>query len=1743
MASAKRFLGFAIAPLAAVVFIALAFAGWFFSGQQPGQGADELSSEGVAFEVVDAAHREFDGSPALALSFSLPLDAKADVGQFVQVLEMPPGPNSHKARVRDDEDDDYSGHSDAALGTGVSRAPEDTRLDDGKPVSGAWVVGDNPRLLFFPHIKPQTRYVVRVQAGLPAKSGARLASEERFSIQTAAVAPAFYFASKGMVLPAAQNGGLPVTTVNVPEVDVQFLKVKPDALPKFLEMVIAGPTRQVNARGEDDEEDGGYYYYDRATRLQGAVNGWTLDSINKLTTSAFLGRFVTEQKANRRAVTFLPVESIPALKEPGVYVAVMSQPNRFRHEYQTTYYYVSDLGLHVRQYAGKGADTFVSSLTSGKGVGGVEISWLSAEGKVLARAETDGDGRANFAERPKDAKVVVAKKGEQLSLIALKEPALDLAEFDIGGLTSAPVRLFAYSGRNLYRPGETFDVSVMARDADGRSVPAQPVQAILRRPDGKAQWTASWAPEEKFAGYYRKAIELPADAATGFWNLELRADPAARVASTVLRFNVEEFLPERMKLDLTTSADRLEATSGWQIDVAGNYLYGAPAANNKLLGVVNAERNRNPLEKKLPGFVFGDADEDSVKSRVELPESELDSDGKASVAVDLSPVHKRRSPFSVRATLSLLESGGRPVVRSIERTWWPAPVLVGLRPMFVGAYAREGSNAEFEIARAEMGKGGAANLKAGTALPVRLFRENRNWYWRFDDQRGWHSGFSESDELVATTQVSIPAGGRGKLSLPVKYGRYRVEVLDPETRLTTRYRFYAGWAAKDDETQGVRPDRVALKLDKPAYADGDTAKLTITPPHAGEALITVEGDKLLWSRRMSIPADGSTIDIPIAAEWKRHDLYVTAMVLRPGSAGEKGGAGVTPARALGLTHLPLDRGSRKLNVAMEAPKKMAPDQPLKVKVKVPEAKGQTAMVTLSAVDVGILNITSFKSPDPHGFFFAKLRYGHDLYDVYGRLIEKMDGQKGKLKWGGDAAPKPTKSLPKKVRLVDLFSGPVALDANGEAEVSLAVPDFNGSLRLMAVAASGERFGMQEAEVTVAAPLVVELATPRFLSVGDSALLALDVHNLAGAEQEVKIKVSNGDGLVIKNGEQKVSLKDQQKRILRIPLEAGTAIGLTEVQVRIESPLMKLDRTFPLQVQAPTPRQTVLKRFTVNPGETLEVKEADLSGFLKQTVNATLAVSDKAPIDVRSAVQGLLTYPYGCAEQTTSTAYPHVFIDEAAAKAFGLKAYTQAQRAEMLDKAIGRLAGMQAPNGGFSLWGNVNEYQYWLSAYITNFLLDAREQGFTVPAEMEKKAVDFLLTGLQQGVAGLPRGPLNYNENSVWNDWRYAGSGRFGVLAYGAYVLARQGKAPLATLRTLAEASEQAHSGLGLVHLGLALKLMGDEARSKAAIDAGLKKPRVNNYWWGDYGTNLRDWAQMYVLLQKHELTPEGRENLVGMVAGEIEKNRYISTQEKLSLFLLGRSFANQQTGDWTAEVTGLAGIIASAPSDASPSSRRTRPAGSTLGVPGSSSSITITTKGTHFLPLPAPDLSTGVKLKNTHKERLFIELNYAGNPAKAPEARRDVFNIKREWYTADGKELGNRALKVGETLIVRLNVKTKGRYANGLVVDYVPAGVEIENANIVQGEHNGMEIAKVDMRQAMQDTRIKHVEFRDDRFVVAARLEGEMNFFYRVRVVTPGKFVMPPTYAEDMYQPMVYGLAGGGENRLVEDGKSEMSKQ
>ncbi|NML17675.1 alpha-2-macroglobulin family protein [Azohydromonas caseinilytica] len=1717
----KRGIAFAVVLLLA----ALAIGAWWWHEQRLSAAPAALSDPDAPFTTLDCKPRLLDDRPALAVVFSQPVDARQDFSRALRVVDLGPAKADGEARERSAE------QPASAAGS----APDE------KLLQGGWVVGDNPRLVYFPFIQPQRRFRIEVDAGVKAQDGRALADAHRCEVVSEAMPPSFFFASRGVVLPAGQNGGLPVVTVNVPEVDVQFLRVTPEQLPRFLERVAGGRkgARDADAEGnaEGDSEGRGGGYEPPGRRLQGLVGGWELDQLRQSARSVYLGRFATDDTPNRRHVSFIPVEGIRELQEPGVYIAVMGQPGRFDSEYQVTYFYVSDIGLQARRYAGS-LDAFSTSLKSAEALRGLQFELLDENGRSLARAQGDSEGHAHFDGAFDTAALLVARYGDEhqgaMSVLALRAPGLDLSEFEINGHPSRNTKLFVYAGRDLYRPGERFELSVLMRDADGKPLPPQPLTATLKRPDGRSVSTSVWKPEEKFPGYLRHAVALPPDAPTGSWLLELRADPGAKRADAAWKFQVEEFLPERMKLELSTARPVLLPGEAFEVAVRGDYLFGAPAAGNRLLVAAATARQPLALPQKWPGFVFGDFADDELARRQEVGEQELDAQGRTEVTLPL-PDLRPDSPMLVRGSFSLLESGGRPVVRSIERVLWPAPKLLAVRPLFDGQVAPENSTVGFELIRVDV-NGKPQPLKKA---PLRLVREDRQYYWRHDDQKGWHSGYTETDELIESGQVALQ-GERTRLTLPVRWGRYRLEVDDPETGLTLRYRFYAGWGAQEAQDVGNRPDRVQLKLARAPLKAGERAQLSITPPHDGTALVTVEGDRLLWSQRIDVRASGTRLDIPIDPAWARHDLYVGVTALRPGSRGER----VTPARAVGLMHLPLARTERQLKVAIQAPAKVLPETRATVRVKADGLDGQPALVTLYAVDVGILNITRFATPDPLDFFFGRHRYAAEQLDLYGKLIEKMEGSTARLRWGGDAGMRDSKSLPKKVRLVELFSGPVALDAQGEAAIALDIPDFNGTLRLMAVVAGADRFGKADAEVVSAAPLVAELATPRFIAPGDSAFIALELTNLSGAPQELKVSLQGAEPVRVGGTAQTLSLKHQQRATLRFPVEATDAYGLGRLRLQVASASgLRIQRESVLQVQPATPAETEIRRLRLQPGESLKLDAQALARFHPGSAALSLAVSDKPPLNLRPLVQGLLDYPYGCLEQTTSAAYPHLFIDEAQAQALGLKPRSREERAQFVEGALGRLAGMQKANGGFSLWGD-GGYETWLSAYVLGFMQDARDQGFSVPDALYRKAQGWLLQELQQApnrfpqlpaalqaaisasgpraaassASGVDAGGLSNRDRNLLRDSHQ----RFAELAHAGYILARDQKAPLAMLRYLHDQQRaKARSPLPLVHLAIALKLMGDEARSQAALDEALQRPYGlpgtrpgwDSDWLGDYGTPVRDLALAYALLGRHDLKHARRENLFFDAADRLGGRGYLSTQERLALFLAARAAgvaggSGNNGNGWKAQLAMGDAVQA------------------------------LASKGVEQRSLDAAALSRGVSLLNQDTRPLMVEVQSSGYPLKAPAARNDVIELQREWFDAKGQPLpAGQALNVGELVIVRVQARASRRIEDGLIVDRVPVGMEVENLNLSQGpKAEEFQIGGVNVAAAMADSRVKHREYRDDRYVAAARLDGDwLPVFYLLRVVSPGRFVVPAPFAEDMYRPELRGVGAGGGMVVIND--------
>ncbi|HEY0862182.1 MAG TPA: alpha-2-macroglobulin [Pseudoxanthomonas sp.] len=1598
------------------------------SGQLPEASGQPIKAQAArveGFALVGAYPDQHDGDLAIALEFSRPLVGSQDFDALLVVKDA-----------------------------------------NGAAVKGSWVLDDKGRVLRFPSVEAAKDYEVTLKAGLSAADGTRLGKDDTRKVHTGELDPAVGFASQGSVLPARESRGLPVVSINVPEVDVEFLRVTEKQLPKF------------------------FAEYQRGGRR----GSWDLDSeygdstpLGKLAEPVYLNRFVLGGKPNERVLTYLPIQDIRELQDPGLYFAVMKRTGKFAGEFETAFFTVSDIGLHTRAYKDK-LFVHTASLQDGSATGSVELKVLDARGEAILAGKTDGNGNALLNYTLDAGHVLVATRGKDVSMLPFNQPALDLSEFAVAGREQAWFDVFAWSGRDLYRPGETVRISALLRDNDGRPVPApkqgggQPVFLRLKQPDGKVFRETRLQPGAQ--GYLSFEQAIPTEAPTGRWQVEFRTDPASKEAVQGMTLRIEEFLPERMKLDLDAAQPVLKPGQALKLKATAAYLYGAPASGNRFTAKLAVAVEQHPLEQ-LPGYFFGDPTMELPKDAKDIIDTTLPENGVLQEDIALPAEAKPRSTIAALVSGSVYETGGRTVNRTLKRVLWPADALVGIRPLFDdkdGADAN--ANAGFELVRVDA----AGKPRPGKGLKATLVRELRDYHWNYDEDGGWDYDFTRRFENKDTRTLELGTGA-SKIDFPVEWGEYRLDVFDPATGLTTRYPFRAGWSW-DDQNRGLdaRPDKVKLALDKTGYKAGDTLKVTVTPPHAGKGLLMVESDRMLYVQAIDAKP-GSTFSIPVTKDWERHDIYVTALVFRGGSAPSK----ITPARAVGVAHVPMDRRDRRVAVGLSVPRQMRPEQNLPVTVSVPELAGKLAHVTVSAVDVGILNITRFPVPDANAQFFAQRRLGVDAYDIYGRVIESFEGGSAKIRFGGDmalAALPQAKRPTSRVQTVDLFSGPVKLDGKGNARVALRVPDFNGTLRVSALVYSDTHYGNRDRETVVRAPIVAEVSLPRVLAPGDRSTVTLDVQNFTGKAGAFKVLV-NGEGpLDIGEGGRTADLPADAKRTLTFPIVAGEGYTTAQVRVRVEGNGFKVDRRYDVPVRAGWPAVLRSRTQVLDSLAPVEMGAGFADGLMPGSVTARMTVSALPPIPFASALKGALEYPYGCAEQTTSKGYAALELDDATAKMLGIDGLDARKRRERMEGAFGRLASMQVANGHFSMWGNDDYVNPGLTPYIAEFLLDAREGGFAVPETVLQKALTRLNEDLLAGGAQF----YGYDRRDHL---------KFANQAYAGYVLARVNRAPLGTLRALYD-NERGKSltGLPLVHLGIALTLQGDKARGAKAIAEGFARTGDRPEYLGDYGTRLRDDALMIALVHERKLARPEYDRRAISLGRELDARRnsgwlWLSTQEQVALARLGKALMVDQkklvSGQWS--IGGESQAVAP------------------VRLFGRSVDHAALARGLRFTPEGSPPL--------------YASLDVAGIPRSAPAPDNRQVGIERRYYTTDGNEWKGGTLKEGEALIVRVGITPHVAMPDALFTDLLPAGLEIENFNLGDARQwaevvvDGIAISD---RGSAAD--VKHEEFRDDRYVAALKLErgSTAKVFYLVRAVTPGTYTVPPSLVEDMYRPDIRGV-------------------
>jgi alpha-2-macroglobulin len=1619
-----------------------------------------------ALTVIDTSEVIVDGSSTLVITFSVPLNPNLNFSNLLRLVDRQAG-----------------------------------------NVDGTWELSDNGLELRHRYLEPNRKLELTIDKMLAAINGNSLKEVYQTEIKTQDRKPMVGFASSGFLLPSKSMSGLPVTTLNVNKIDVNFFKVKPEQLSDFI---------------------ADYGFINQLT-------SWNAKNINKFTNLVYTSRFDLNPKRNSQETVLLNLASIPQLQQEGVYLAVMSQAGSYDYSNPASLFTISNIGIAVHIYENGKLSVITHGLDNGKPLADVNLSVLctksirdSNKNCTTISAKTDTTGYAEVAlPRGMDYGLLTANDGKQISLLNLDRSALDLSEYNLTGSAFYQKQLFAFGPRDLYRPQETIYFNALLRNADGKPLPVQPIVVDVMSPDNQVVETFTIDAKTDSNGLYQWQYVIPANAATGKWAFRFNlGDDNYRYAW----FRVEEFLPERMAMEITTTSNKpIMLDKSINFDVKGWYLYGAPAAGNSLEGHVFVKKIDSIPE--LADYKIGDVTGSNLAHQLDNIETALDKNGIAKVGIDTSNWGKLGSPIKLILQASLLDSGGRPVTRYASQTIWPNMQMPAVRALFsqspyydwssdryeTSPTVDKGTNAEFEVAYVNIdGEKLAANH-----LKARIIRERRNYYWSWSDDAGWHQEYNSSEFVAQEQPLSIDANGTTKVSYQTDdYGSYRIEIVDTKNNITSSLRFRSGynWEDNTNGTNAVRPDQVKLSLDKTAYSVGDTAKIHVQAPVAGSGYVSLETNGgMLWKQDITVDENGLDVEIPIQ-DWGRHDIYINAMIIRPSTDATV----QTVKRAIGLLYLPIDTSDRQLNVNIEAPKKTEPEKTIPIKIKLDKKsihKDRKVTVLVSAVDSGVLNITNFATPDPYSAFLGRKRYDVDLYDVYGKLIEGK-GRNVNVSFGGDAmlgaAGAGGKKTLTEVNVVAQQLQTIDLNDEGEGVVDLVLPNFNGELRIMAQAWDDSRYGKAEQAMIVASPVVAELSTPRFLSGGDQAILALDLNNLTEKTQTMQVDVST-DGLIHQNAVKSVTttLDSKQRQIIQVPVVADYGYGQGIVTINVKGILLddgsdyQIKRSWKIGVRPAYAATTKYYAAAINGGDSWILPKDSIAEMIENTVDGKLIISDQPPLNIAQYIKELFAYPYGCLEQTISGLMPSLYANQEQLTALGVKTESDEQRREKVQLGISRILSMQRNNGSFGLWNKESAEEHWLTVYATDFLLQAKERGYNV----NNDALDAAISRISQYIydANAFNSLHNYYDNSQVSDYT-----QFATKAYALVVLAKQNKITVPMRNEINRMSQQITesnfkvlSPLPVAQLALSAKLAGFDNIYNSLMPHVFTTSYNNQYaWLGEYGSAIRDNALVLSLLIENGLSVDKQADYLIHLSDLLNDTRYFSTQELNALFVAGWSLDQHKSSHKFNVVI----------------NEQSNEVDSTL------------SRSFGFV-----NLASGLTISNPQDAQpLYIKFTVSGygKNAPAPTSDENVLTIKRTYYDLNGNKIQPDQMKVGDLMAVVLDVNShKEGMHDALIVDFLPAGLELENQNLTNSSVSLQAIPELANLLKDEDSNdVKYQEVRDDRYVAAVDINHYVSedtyrtrVAYLVRAVTAGNYMMPYPYVESMYHPDRFAIGQSTE--------------
>ena len=1105
----------------------------------------------------------------------------------------------------------------------------------------------------------------------------------------------------------------------------------------------------------------------------------------------------------------------------------------------------SNLGVIAKRGNQKNYFFAVTDILTAQPLKGAKVSLYNFQQQKINELSTDVEGIATYNSL-KDIAFVIVTKNRNTTYIKLADGnSLSLSKFDVSGVKSQKgIKGFIYGERGVWRPGDSIYLNFVLNDADNKLPKNHPVKLEVRDPNGKL--IHKKITRDHVDQFYSFPLNTSTEDITGVY----RAVVSVGGAKFTKQLKVETVKPNRLKIKLDFEKEVFSAKSPMKGNLQINWLHGASASNVKA-EITAKVTQTSTVFKGFDTYFFNDPTRNYYTEEIMLFDAKVNENGSAKINQKLTIGRSAPGMLRVQFLVKAFEKGGDFSIDAFSKKYAPYLSFVGLQPPKedeYGSYSTE-SNKQFDIVTlTDQGK-----PIARKNVEVKIYKIQWRWWWNSgrDNLSSYNS--SSYHQPYKTILVNTDSNGKGsfKLKVPAEdRGRYLLRILDPVSGHATGRTayFYDNWWENSPSDDKEAAKMLIFNADKKQYKVGDIAKITFPSAHVSKALISLENGTEVFQHQWVKTQKGKTIvEIPITEEMSPN-FFVNISLLQPHIKIEND----LPIRLYGTIPVKVEDPNTKLEPIISMPNSVEPETAFEVVVSEKSKKAMT--YTLAIVEEGLLDLTRFKTPNPHASFYAREALGVRTWDIYDDVIGAYSGSVDQVfAIGGDGSVSAAKNRKaNRFKPVVKYLGPFYLKAGEQKKHIIKLPNYIGSVRTMVVAgnASNEGYGNAEKTVTVKKPLMVLASLPRKLSPGEKVTLPVTVFSTDEAIKNVQVSLQLSNGIeVIGNKSTQLQFQKTGEKMAYFELDVSKANGINTVKVIAISGSEKGSYDVEIDVSNPNPITSKLinKRVEGNGEIIIDFETFGVVG----TNNASLQVSSTPSINFEKRLQYLIQYPHGCIEQTTSSVFPQLFLTDL----FDVSTTKKNEIQLNIEKGIKRLGYFQRPNGGLSYWIGENYASDWGTTYAGHFMLEAEKKGFVLPFSFKKNWIRYQKEAARNWKPNYPNNANDLNQ------------------AYRLYTLALAGNADLGAMNRLRE--YKAISNEARWRLSAAYGLIGQkEASGQLANTASVEFSDTK--YSNNYGSVIRNKAMALetMLILDDERTFE----FATSIAKDLSSNQWMSTQ-------------------------------------------------------------------------------------------------------------------------------------------------------------------------------------------------------------------------------------------------------------------------